>query len=88
MNMVMPSSYNLLVVAALFAIAMLASCVTLNLTRRVRPAQGRVALAWWAAGALFMGICSMHFLGMQAFRLPIEIGFAGEFTLLSWVAAV
>ena len=46
MNMVMPSSYNLLVVAALFAIAMLASCVTLNLARRVRPAQGRVTLAW------------------------------------------
>ena len=35
-----------------------------------------------------MGICSMHFLGMQAFRLPIEIGFACEFTLLSWAAAV
>ncbi|BEP96471.1 bifunctional diguanylate cyclase/phosphodiesterase [Acidovorax sp. A79] len=86
----MPSSYNLFVVAASFAIAMLASYVTLDLARRVRTAQRRVGLAWWAAGSIVMGtgIWSMHFLGMQAFRLPIEIGFAGGLTLLSWLAAV
>ncbi|MBV7429192.1 EAL domain-containing protein [Acidovorax sp. sif1233] len=90
MNTFMPSSYNLFVVAASFAIAMLASYVTLDLARRVRTAQRRVGLAWWAAGSIVMGtgIWSMHFLGMQAFRLPIEIGFAGGLTLLSWLAAV
>lgn len=90
MNSFMPSSYNLFVVAASFAIAMLASYVTLDLARRVRTAQRRIGLAWWAAGSLVMGtgIWSMHFLGMQAFRLPIEIGFAGGLTLLSWLAAV
>ncbi|MFI8618869.1 putative bifunctional diguanylate cyclase/phosphodiesterase [Acidovorax sp. NPDC077693] len=90
MNAFMPSSYNLFVVAASFAIAMLASYVTLDLARRVRTAQRRVGLAWWAAGSIVMGtgIWAMHFLGMQAFRLPIEIGFAGGPTLLSWLAAV
>jgi len=86
----MPFSYNLFVVAASFAIAMLASYVTLDLARRVRTAQRRVGLAWWAAGSIVMGtgIWSMHFLGMQAFKLPIEIGFSGGATLLSWLAAV
>jgi diguanylate cyclase (GGDEF)-like protein len=90
MNTFMPFSYNLFVVAASFAIAMLASYVTLDLARRVRTAQRRVGLAWWVAGSLVMGtgIWSMHFLGMQAFKLPIEIGFSGGATLLSWLAAV
>lgn len=90
MNTFMPSGYNLLVVAASFLIAMLASYVTLDLARRVRSAQRRVGLAWWAAGSLVMGtgIWSMHFLGMQAFTLPITIGFSSGMTLLSWLAAL
>jgi len=86
----MPSGYNLFVVAASFLIAMLASYVTLDLARRVRSAQRRVGLAWWAAGSLVMGtgIWSMHFLGMQAFTLPITIGFSSGLTLLSWLAAL
>ena len=45
---------------------------------------------WWAAGSLVMGtgIWSMHFVGMHAFRLPIDIGFSGGLTLASWLAAV
>ncbi|UCU97896.1 putative bifunctional diguanylate cyclase/phosphodiesterase [Acidovorax radicis] len=90
MTQFMTSSYQLLVVAASFAIAMLASYVTLDLARRVRTAQGRVGRAWWMAGSVVMGtgVWSMHFLGMQAFQLPIAIGFAGGMTLLSWLAAV
>ena len=86
----MPSDHNLWVVAASFLIAMLASYVTLDLARRVRTAQRRVGLAWWAAGSLVMGtgIWSMHFLGMQAFELPISIGFSSGLTLLSWLAVV
>ena len=90
MNTFMPFSYDLFVVAASFVIAMLASYVTLDLARRVRTAQRRVGLAWWTAGSIVMGtgIWSMHFLGMQSFKLPIAIGFAGGLTLLSWLAAV
>lgn len=86
----MPPSYNLWLVAASFAVAALASYVTLDLAGRVRTAHRRVARAWWAAGSLVMGtgIWSMHFVGMHAFRLPIDIGFSGGLTLASWLAAV
>lgn len=90
MNTFMPSSYNLFVVGASFVIAVLAAYVTLDLAQRVRTAQRGVGLAWGAAGSIVMGtgIWSMHFLGMQAFRLPITLGFGGGLTLLSWLAAV
>jgi len=90
MSTFLPSGHNLWVVAASFVIAMLASYVTLDLARRVRTAQRRVGIAWWTAGSLVMGtgIWSMHFLGMQAFELPIAIGFGSGLTLLSWLAVV
>jgi NO-binding membrane sensor protein with MHYT domain len=90
MTVFLPSSHDPYVVVASFALAMLASYVTLDLARRVRTAQRRVGLAWWAAGSIVMGtgIWSTHFLGMQAFKLPIAMGFAGGLTLLSWLAAV
>ena len=34
------------------------------------------------------GIWSMHFIGMQAYGLPIELGYRELPTFLSWVAAV
>ncbi len=90
MSTFLPSGHNLWVVAASFVIALLASYVTLDLARRVRTAQRRVGIAWWTAGSLVMGtgIWSMHFLGMQAFELPIAIGFGSGLTLLSWLAVV
>ena len=86
----MPFAYDRPVVAASFAIALLASYVTLDLARRVHNAQRPVGRAWWAAGSVVMGtgIWSMHFLGMQAFELPIALGFDGLTTLVSWLAAV
>jgi diguanylate cyclase (GGDEF)-like protein len=86
----MPSSYNILVVLASVAIAVLASFVTLDLARRVRIASPRTSIVWWAAGSVVMGtgIWAMHFLGMQAFQLPITLGYDGAMTLASWVAAV
>ncbi len=86
----MPASYDPPVVAASFGIALLASYVTLDLARRVRTSERRSGLAWWVAGSVVMGsgMWSMHFLGMQAFRLPIALGFTSLLTLLSWLAAV
>ncbi|MEG0557519.1 MAG: EAL domain-containing protein [Comamonas sp.] len=86
----MPSSYNPLVVAASIAIAVLASFVTLDLARRVRLANRQIGRVWWISGSMVMGtgIWAMHFLGMQAFQLPITLGYEGLMTLASWVAAV
>ena len=86
----MATRYDLWVVAVSFAIAVFASFVTLDLNRRVRHATPGGATVWWFAGALVMGtgIWSMHFVGMQAFHLPISLGYRGLMTLGSWIAAV
>ena len=89
-NLFMKASYDPWVVAMSFLIASFASYVTLDLTRRVRQAAHGGTAVWWVAGALVMGtgIWSMHFVGMQAFHLPITLGYSGFLTLMSWVAAV
>ncbi|SFF06735.1 bifunctional diguanylate cyclase/phosphodiesterase [Paracidovorax wautersii] len=86
----MPSRYDPWVVAASFAIAVLSSYVTLDLARRVHRSRRDVGSIWWLAGSTVMGtgIWSMHFLGMQAFELPVALGFTGGLTFLSWLAAV
>jgi diguanylate cyclase (GGDEF)-like protein len=86
----MPFRYDPLVVAVSFVIATFASYVTLDLARRVRQSTWGLARVWWGAGSVVMGsgIWSMHFVGMQAFEVPITLGYRGGLTLLSWVAAV
>jgi PAS domain S-box-containing protein len=64
-------SYHPALVALSVAIASLASYVALDLTGRVTAARGSLRHAWVGGGALAMGIgiWSMHFIGMLAFRL-------------------
>jgi PAS domain S-box-containing protein len=64
-------SYHPALVALSIAIASLASYVALDLTGRVTAARGSLRHAWLGGGALAMGIgiWSMHFIGMLAFRL-------------------
>ena len=87
---ILPSTYDEAGVLASIAIAVLASYVTLDLSRRVRTMDRTVAAAWWLGGSLVMGtgIWSMHFVGMQAFTLPITLGYTASWTALSWVAAL
>jgi len=43
---------------------------------QISRARGRTAI-WWLGGGAFamgLGIWSMHFIGMLAFSLPIELG--------------
>jgi diguanylate cyclase (GGDEF)-like protein len=71
-------------------IASFASFVTLDLAKRVRGHDRRVARAWGVGGSLAMGsgIWAMHFVGMMAFSLPVPLGYTHGLTALSWVAAV
>jgi len=82
--------YDPSLVVASVLIASLASYVALDLAKRVRAADRRVALTWWVGGSVAMGtgIWSMHFVGMLAFSLPIALGYTRLLTLVSWVAAV
>jgi diguanylate cyclase (GGDEF)-like protein len=71
-------------------VATFASYVGLDLAKRVRDQNKAVAFGWWAGGsvALGTGIWCMHFVGMLAFTLPIELGYSRAMTALSWGAAV
>ena len=83
-------SYDLVTVGLSVLIAILASFVTLGLARRVHMATGHMGHVWWLVGSMVMGtgIWSTHFIGMQAYQLPITLGYGGAMTLASWAAAV
>jgi diguanylate cyclase len=71
-------------------IALLAAAVCLALARRVRSADSQLAQRWSVGGALVLGsgLWAMHFVGLNALKLPIEIGFAAGATFVSWLAAL
>ncbi|MDB5796952.1 MAG: hypothetical protein JWP36_854 [Paucimonas sp.] len=77
-------TYNPSLVLLSFVVAALASYTTLKLSERATAAGA--AAPWWIAGggvAMGVGIWSMHFLGMLAFRLPIPLGYDVSVTILS-----
>ncbi|RMQ43348.1 GGDEF domain/EAL domain protein [Pseudomonas cichorii] len=71
-------------------VAILASYTALDLASRIASAKGRAVYIWMSGGAFAMGIgiCSMHFIGMLAFQLPIELGFDIPLTLWSLLIAM
>ncbi|MDB6146155.1 MAG: Sensory box/GGDEF family protein [Pseudomonas sp.] len=78
-----------LVIISIF-VAMLASYTALDLTGRIATATGRTVYLWMGGGALAMGIgvWSMHFIGMLAFHLPVELAYDLPITLLSLLIAI
>jgi signal transduction histidine kinase/CheY-like chemotaxis protein len=77
-------------VAASIAIAILAAYAALDLAGRVTAARGTARLLWLSGGAFAMGtgIWSMHYLGMQALRLPVPVRYDWPTVLLSMAAAI
>jgi PAS domain S-box-containing protein len=92
----MRSSYSIQLVILSYIVAVLASHVTLSLAQRLRPMDSTRAgyrpLHWpWIFGGAFSmgtGIWSMHFIGMLAFHLPIQLAYDLPLTTISWVIAV
>ncbi|PTR28161.1 bifunctional diguanylate cyclase/phosphodiesterase [Pseudomonas sp. GV085] len=83
-------SYSPTLVIISLCVAILASYTALDLTGRIATAKGRAVHLWTAGGAVAMGIgiWSMHFIGMLAFKLPIDLGYDGTITLLSLLIGV
>ncbi len=83
-------SYDYGLVALSVVIAMLASYSALDLAGRVTVARGRIRAIWLTGGATAMGIgiWSMHYIGMLAFRLPIPVRYDVPTVLLSVIAAI
>jgi PAS domain S-box-containing protein len=86
----MKGSYNAALVAFSILIAILASYTALALSARVNAVHGRFRAAWLAGGSLAMGmgIWSMHFVGMLAFRLPVPVTYDVPLWLMSMAVAV
>ncbi|UVK96569.1 bifunctional diguanylate cyclase/phosphodiesterase [Pseudomonas sp. B21-048] len=83
-------SYSITLVFISLCVAILASYTALDLTGRIATSKGRAVHLWTAGGAFAMGIgvWSMHFIGMLAFTLPIDLGFDAVLTSLSLLIAI
>jgi len=83
-------SYDYHLVALSVLIAVLASFAALDLAGRLTSARGRTRKVWLGGGAVAMGIgiWSMHYVGMLAFRLPIPVEYDWPTVTVSLLAAV
>lgn len=83
-------TYNLGLVIVSCIISVLASYSALNLAGRIHTARGKLRSFWLAGGAISMGlgIWSMHFVGMLALKLPMQMTYSIPLVLLSMVVPI
>ncbi len=83
-------SYDLRLVELSVVIAICASYAALDLAGRVTAARGFARTVWLIGGAAAMGlgIWSMHYIGMLAFKLPVPVEYDWPTVLLSLIAAI
>jgi diguanylate cyclase len=86
----MPFSYSPWLVSLSIAVAILVSYTSLQLASRVAESQHSAGRIWLFLGALSMGvgIWCMHFIGMLAISLPIQLRYDIGLTLASLGVAV
>jgi PAS domain S-box-containing protein len=82
--------YDYRLVALSVFISLLAAYAALDLAGRVTTSRGGSRLVWLCGGAVAMGIgiWAMHYVGMEAFRLPIPVMYDWPTVLLSLFAAI
>ncbi len=87
---ILTSSYDHRLVALSVVIAICASYAALDLAGRVAASRGRAFVFWLigGAGAMGLGIWSMHYIGMLAFSLPVPVSYDWPTVLLSSLAAI
>jgi two-component system, sensor histidine kinase and response regulator len=89
-NTVLTGSYDRGLVVLSAGLSVCASYAALDLGGRTASAHGRLRLAWLVGGAFAMGlgIWSMHYIGMLAYRLPVPIEYDWPTVLLSLCCAI
>ncbi len=83
--------YNHALVVTSVGIAILAAYAALDLAGRVSSSRKPAVRAFWLAGgamAMGTGIWCMHYIGMEAFRLPVPVEFDWPLVLLSLLCAM
>lgn len=84
-------SYSVPLVILSVFIAILAAFASINHVDLMRATQSAsVRFRWHLTGAVAMGVgvWTMHFVGMVAFRLPLDVYYEFEMTLLSLLPAI
>lgn len=78
-------TYNVLLIFISYIIAVTASYSALDLAGRVNRSSGRVRQLWLLCGSMSMGlgIWSMHFVGMLAFKLSVHVSYDIGWVILS-----
>lgn len=84
------SSYDAVLVVSSFIVAILASYTAVSMATQISRTRGKAMALWLAGGgfAMGLGIWSMHFIGMLAFSLPIELGYDPLLTFISLLVAI
>lgn len=84
------ASYDYRLVVLSIVIACLSSYAALDLGGRVTAARGRLRVVWLVGGAVAMGmgIWSMHYIGMLAYLLPVNVSYDWPTVLWSLLAAI
>ncbi len=84
--------YEIKLVILSYVVATIASYIALDITGRLRDVDNtRFHLILWLVGggfAMGAGIWSMHFIGMLAFRMPMQMSYDPFLTILSLVVAI
>ncbi|OIB03690.1 diguanylate cyclase [Paenibacillus sp. LC231] len=86
----MDGNYNYYIVGLSIAIAILASYSALNITSKISDANGNSKFFWLFGGAMVMGsgIWSMHFVGMLAMHMNMNVRYDVFLTIMSMLVSV
>lgn len=86
----LPHFYDPFQVVLSILIAIAASYAALDVAGRVTATRKAARAAWLAGGAISMGsgIWAMHFVGMLAFHLPVEVVYFWPTTLIAILVAI
>ena len=91
LSLALPGEYDLVLVILSVYAAVMAAYAAITLADRLRETnRPATRAAWLTAGAVALGggVWTMHFIGMLAFRLPLEIGYEVWTTLASMLPAI
>jgi NO-binding membrane sensor protein with MHYT domain len=88
--MMLPESYDPVLVALSYVVALLGSYAALSIVGRLTDASGRLRVGWLVGGAFAQGfgIWGMHFTGMLALRLPVPVAYNVALVTLSFLVAM
>ena len=83
-------SYDYRLVALSVVISVIAAYVALDIAGRLTTARGKPQLMWLSFGAIAMGtgIWAMHYVGMEAFHLPVLVLYDWPTIVVSLLAAI